>query len=80
MRAIARLETKPNDFDNGELSPISWARKFDLISDPGACAPGFMLPPASQAKTALKVGSGSISQRSALEERNVVWRSITCRS
>ena len=32
-----------------ELSPISWARKFNLDSDPGACAPGFMLPPASQA-------------------------------
>ena len=23
--------------------------QFNLISDPGACAPGFMLPPASQA-------------------------------
>jgi hypothetical protein len=31
------------------LSPISWARKIGC-RDPGACAPGFMLTPASQAK------------------------------
>jgi len=37
-------------------APISWARN-SLNSDPGACAPGFMLAPASQAKTALLVQS-----------------------
>src|SRR6185369_13693057 len=31
------------------LSPISWARNSVCFCSPGAYAPGFMLPPASQA-------------------------------
>src|SRR5215213_9843212 len=33
-----------------QLSPISWAHGSFYFSLPGACAPGFMLTPASQAK------------------------------
>ena len=46
MRATERLRL--NDFADKQLSPISWAHD-SLHYDPGAYAPGFMLPPASQA-------------------------------
>ncbi len=41
-----------------------------LCSDPGAYAPGFMLPPASQAKTRLFVQSGGSAE-------NKKYRGIT---
>ena len=39
------------------IARIRGLEKSFLCFDPGACAPGFMLPPASQAKTALLVQS-----------------------
>ena len=33
------------------LSPVFTGSGLGLQSDPGACAPGFMLPPASQAES-----------------------------
>lgn len=55
-RAIALIMVSDVDSIKG-YERIQPAPPSTVCFDPGACAPGFMLPPASQAKTALLVQS-----------------------
>jgi hypothetical protein len=69
-RAIALIMVSDVDSIKG-YERIQPAPPSTVCFDPGACAPGFMLPPASQANTALKVVLTSISEFSTPEEYDV---------
>ncbi len=49
MRATEPMPQKCQHLQYLRLPPISWAR-IPLLPIPGACAPGYMLAPALQAK------------------------------
>jgi len=57
------IKTAPNPRSGRQPMDIRTVTRFTgsvpiLIIDPGACAPGFMLPPASQAKEPTLANSG----------------------